>query len=175
MTAGWWIGTALAFIGAITGNLKFIQGTSLTNGRELSLDDRRPGESSTKDEATEASSADSESPSPASSGVMAHMLGGGLAGGICGLLLGASLLVFWFSLAYSPFAPQTVSSAVTVEREQAPESTRPRNVFRSRSPILLYLCLAPAAIGIIAGASAFGVIGIRYRGAKPKRCSEKNE
>lgn len=155
--AGWYVGTLLFFFGAVTGRLRFINGTSL--GGSSTQTSEEPTTSS--DGAVV--SAKPEQPKE-QSGVLGFVFVCGLAGGFLGLLLGANLLTFWFSLAYSPFAPKQVVSSVEVVHERQPGSTFKRPVMRSSHPISLYLCLTPAAVGILAGVTAAGVIALKYRG-----------
>jgi len=153
---GWYAGTLLFFIAAVTGKLRFINGKGLGNLSTQSADspttsnDEAPASGRTM-RYKEASSA------------LGFVFAGGLAGGMVGFLLGANLLIFWFSLAYSPFAPKQVASSIEVVREDRPGSVFKRPVMRSSHPVSLYICLTPAAIGILAGATAAGIITLKYR------------
>ena len=153
---GWSIGTLLFFFAAVTGRLRFINVTSLGGSSTQTSEEPTTG----KHGAVVA--AKPEQPRE-QSGVLGFVFVCGLAGGFLGLLLGANLLAFWFSLAYSPFAPKEVVSSVEVVHEQQPGSVVKRPVMRSSHPISLYLCLTPAAVGILAGATAAGVIALKYR------------
>lgn len=154
--AGWYVGTLLFLFGAVTGRLRFINGTSLGNSST------QTSEKPTTSNDGAVVSANPKQPKERS-GVLGFVFVCGLAGGFLGLLLGANLLTFWFSLAYSPFAPKQVASFVEVAHERQPGSTFKRPVMRSSHPISLYLCLTPAAVGVLAGVTAAGVIAIKYR------------
>lgn len=155
--AGWYVGTLLFFIGAVTGRLRFINGTSLGSRSAQTTEEVTASNDGV------AVPSNPEQPKEQSS-VLGFVFAGGLAGGVLGFLLGANLLIFWFSLAYSPFAPKQVVSSVEVVHEQQPGSVVKRPVMRSSHPISLYLCLTPAAVGILAGVTAAGVIALKYRG-----------
>ena len=91
-------------------------------------------------------------------------INGTLVGGFCSLLFGASLVVFFFSLAYSPYAPKRVVSSVKVER---PNYELPRrNRISSDHPVAVYVCLVPGVVGAIAGAVAGSVVWVMYRDEK---------
>lgn len=155
--AGWYVGTILFFVGAVTGRLRFVNGTGLGSSF------RRAAQVATSGSDKAAVPAKPERHKEPGS-VLKCLVAGGLAGGFIGFLLGANLLIFWFSLAYSPFAPKQVVSSVQVVREQQPGSVFKRSVMRSSHPVSLYLCLTPAAVGILAGATTAGVIAFKYRG-----------
>lgn len=155
--AGWYIGTLLFFFGAATGRLRFINGTSRGSRSTQTTD-----QATTRNDQAAVPS-NPEQPREQSS-APGFVFAGGLAGGVLGLLLGANLLTFWFSLAYSPFAPKAVVSSVEVVHERQPGSVVKRPAMRSSHPISLYLCLTPAAVGILAGVTAAGVIALKYRG-----------
>jgi hypothetical protein len=153
--AGWYCGTLLFFVGAVTGQLRVLNGTSLRSHS------RQPTSESTTSN-HEASVLAEPRPDRAPADVLKCLFAGGLAGGFLGFLLGANLLVFWFSLAYSPFAPRQVVSSVKVVREQQPGSVFKRPVLRSSHPVSLLLCLAPAAGGALTGAAVAAVIALKY-------------
>ncbi|MCC9608956.1 hypothetical protein LOC68_07660 [Blastopirellula sp. JC732] len=156
--AGWYLGTILFFLGAVTGRLRFINGTSLGSSSGGTADESTAQE----EKAVAALKAEQVKET---SGVLGSAFAGGLAGGVLGLLLGANLLTFWFSLAYSPFAPQQVVSSVEVVHESQPAgSVFKRPIMRSSHPIALYLCLTPVALGVVGGATAAGVIALKYQG-----------
>lgn len=155
--AGWYIGTLLFFFGAVTGRLRFINGTGLGSRSTQTAE-----EVTISNDGAAVSAKPEQHKEPSS--VLGFVFAGGLAGAFLGFLLGANLLTFWFSLAYSPFAPKEVVSSVEVVHEQQPGSVFKRPVMRSSHPISLYLCLAPASVGVLAGATAAGVIVLKYRG-----------
>jgi hypothetical protein len=154
--AGWYAGTILLFIASVTGRLRFMNGTRLGG-----LSTQSAQQPETRNDRAAASETSDQHKEPSSG--LSFIFVGGLAGGFLGFLLGANLLIFWFSLAYSPFAPKQVVSSVEIVREQRPGSVFKRPVMRSSHPISLYLCLTPAAIGILAGATAAGIIALKYR------------
>lgn len=84
---------------------------------------------------------------------------GGLAGGFLGMLLGSTLLFFWFSLSYSPFAPAEWGASIGVERVSRPErgfgETRLRHT--TNQPIGLFLFVGPTLTGLIAGGGLGGI------------------
>ena len=154
--AGWYAGTILFFVAAVSGRLRFINGTGF--GSRLS----QTAEDTTTSNGGTAVSGKADQHKEQSS-ALSFISAGGLAGGVLGFLLGANLLIFWFSLAYSPFAPKQVVSSVEVVREERPGSVFKRPVMRSSHPVSLYICLTPAAIGILAGATVAGIIVLKYR------------
>jgi hypothetical protein len=82
---------------------------------------------------------------------------GGLVGGFLGLMLGGSLLLLWFSLAYSPFAPGSWASTITVETI-GHDTARPRKrVLTTDHPVALYAFGGPIVFGAVVGAVACGV------------------
>jgi len=149
---GWYIGTILFFIGAITGQLRFTSGSARSKGsisQDQPVADDQSGETG--------ASADSSAKPGKRSGVLSGALSFGFFGGLLGAIVGGSLLIFWFSLAYSPFAPQSVTETAEVRRERNPGSARPQNVHRSSDPMVLYLCVTPAVLGAAAGAVSGGI------------------
>ena len=141
---GWYSGTALFFMGAILGKLRFLNGTALGSGSKQLADSSAT---------TEANDATTEIPSQSDeqSSIPGFIFACGLAGGFLGLLLGGSLLVFSISYAYSPFASQKAVSSVKVVQEQTLGTAIRRPVILSNHPVTLYLCLTPAVLGAIAG------------------------
>lgn len=156
---GWYVGTALFFIGAICGKFRFINGSALS-GRS-----KQPADTSAFTEANDAT-AKAPARSNEQSSIPGFVFACGLAGGFLGLLLGGSLLVFTTSYAYSPFASQKTVSSVRVVQEQGPGSAVRRPVIQNSHPVALYICLTPAVLGIIAGAVGGGVITLKYREGK---------
>lgn len=155
--AGWYAGTLLFFIGAASGRLKFINGSGFGGGSSRALPQTISAEA---DPIVEKPDEPQDNQNSFLNGVVV----GGLVGGGLGLLLGANLLIFWFSLAYSPFAPKPVVSSVEVVQERQPGSVFKRPVMRSSHPVSLYICLTPAVVGACAGAIALGVISLKYSG-----------
>lgn len=160
--AGWYLGTILFFFGAVTGRLRFINGTGLG-----SMAGQVTQEATARD--NPAATDTKHKPQNERSSVLKWVAAGGLAGGFLGFLLGANLLIFWFSLAYSPFAPKQVVASVKVVQEPRPGSVFKRPVLQSNHPVALYLCLTPAAAGTLAGAIAAAVIAFRERPGAGRR------
>lgn len=75
---------------------------------------------------------------------------GSLIGAFLGLLLGASFLLLWFSLTYSPFAPGGWASSVTLEWLNIPPEL-PEPVLATDHPVALYTFCVPIALGAIVG------------------------
>ncbi|MCA9017508.1 MAG: hypothetical protein KDA77_19450 [Planctomycetaceae bacterium] len=81
----------------------------------------------------------------------------GFAGGFAGLMLGGSLLLFWFSLAYSPFAPAGWASSVNVEQRADSLLVENQEVMTTTHPVALYAFGIPIALGATGGAVLGGV------------------
>ena len=90
-------------------------------------------------------------------GVLSSMGGFGLVGGIIGLLTGASFALLWFSIAYSPFAPQCWVSSVSVERTMKTDSASGETTFTTRHPVAIYAFGAPIVLGVATGMIVGGV------------------
>ena len=153
--AGWYGGTLLFFFGAVTGQLRVLNGTSLKSHSRQPTSESKTGN---HEAAVLAEPRQHRAPGD----FLKCLFAGGLAGGFLGFLLGANLLIFWFSLAYSPFAPRQVVLSVKVVHEQQPGSVFKRPVLRSSHPVSLLLCLTPAAGGALTGAAAAAVIALKY-------------
>jgi hypothetical protein len=86
---------------------------------------------------------------------------GAAGGGLLGAMLGGTLLLLWFSLAYSPFSPAEWGSSVTLETNRMiPRSSgSPRGwaVHTTNHPVALYLFLVPTLAGAASGALLAGV------------------
>ncbi len=148
---GWYIGTALFFVAAIFGKLRFINGTAF--GDRL---DRPAMKSADAD--GDGTTATTSSPSDENSGVLGFIFACGLAGGFLGLLFGGSLLVFPMSYAYSPFANSEAVSSVKVVEERASDSGTRWSIVQIKHPVTLYLCLTPAVLGVVAGRWVVGLL-----------------
>lgn len=92
-------------------------------------------------------------------GFVASTLLGGCGGALLGLLLGGSLLLIWFSLTYSPFAPQEWVASVEVERRRVDRPYH-QSGLSTDHPIAMYAFGAPIALGAAAGAVLGGVCGV---------------
>ncbi|MBX3442038.1 MAG: hypothetical protein KF774_06505 [Planctomyces sp.] len=77
--------------------------------------------------------------------------------GFLGAMLGGTLLLFWFSLAYSPFLPAGSQPAVKVERdtraEQPRGESRPRLIHATGNPVATALFFVPVIAGATGGAA----------------------
>ncbi|ODA35525.1 hypothetical protein [Planctopirus hydrillae] len=152
---GWYLGTAIFLFGAVTGQLRFINGTSL--GNHLSEAVQKSGAGAMTEP-----SGDDDKAGRDRYGFFRGVLVCGFLGSLLGFFVGANLLIFWFSLAYSPFSPRTVASSVEVVRERQPGTVFDRPVLRSNHPIALTLGLIPTACGALAGAATGGFISLRH-------------
>jgi hypothetical protein len=96
-------------------------------------------------------------PSPGT--VLGSAAAGGVGGGFLGMFLGSTLLFFWFSLAYSPFAPAEWGASISVERVERPERSAGDALVRhgTNHPIALYLFLGPTLTGLTAGGLLGGI------------------
>ncbi|MBN73010.1 MAG: hypothetical protein CME32_27460 [Gimesia sp.] len=148
MHCGWWVGVGLALTGAVT--------------RKRSTQTKTVGEQTTADADTE--SADLARPESGKwktvgkrSGVLSSIAFFGCAGGFAGLMLGGSLLLLWFSLAYSPFAPAGWASSVKVEQRAGSLLPENKEVMTTTHPVALYAFGVPIGLGATAGAIIGGV------------------
>lgn len=93
-------------------------------------------------------------------GFLASTALGGLGGSLVGGMFGATLILLWFSLTYSPFAPQGWGSSVSVERRRVTASGRREPVLTTDHPVAVYAFGIPFVLGGIAGAVFGGVGGV---------------
>jgi hypothetical protein len=84
-------------------------------------------------------------------GVLGSIGVGSLAGALLGLFLGGSLLLLWFSITYSPFAPAEWVESVSLEKQPIDGALRERRVATTRHPIALYAFVGPIVVGAAAG------------------------
>lgn len=91
------------------------------------------------------------------SGIFSSIAFFGFAGGFAGLMLGGSLLLLWFSLAYSPFAPAGWASSVNVEQRANSRLVENQEVMTTTHPVALYAFGIPIALGVAGGAVLGGV------------------
>jgi hypothetical protein len=82
-----------------------------------------------------------------------------LIGSLVGVIAGASLVVPWFSIAQSPFAPKGWHESIKVEQQRVPGSSVKRNVHTSSHPLVIKLFLYSAALGAAAGGT-FATVGV---------------
>lgn len=86
----------------------------------------------------------------------------GFMGAILGMLMGASFLLLWFSITYSPFAPPEWVSSVSVEKRNRSAGERRESGFATDHPVALIAFGAPIALGATAGA-VLGAVGGVYQ------------
>ncbi|WP_145082633.1 hypothetical protein [Aureliella helgolandensis] len=158
--AGWYGGTILFFLGALTGRLSFINGAS-TKGQSEETDEV-PARSNTLSKARLSRAASSTEGS-----FLGHVAGGALAGGILGGIFGASLLVFWFSFACSPLSTANIASSVEFVPHSPVGGKLARTQVQTQHPIALELCLTPAVVGSVCAAIAGGILYYKYRPEDP--------
>lgn len=92
---------------------------------------------------------------------------GGFFGGLLGTWIGASLILLWFSLTYSPFAPQDWVASVSVEHQRVGTSARKEPVAVSDHPVALYAFGLPLAIGVFGGALFGGIVRVSEEETDP--------
>lgn len=182
---GWYAGTLLFFVGAAWGKLRMIQGTSLggfKGDRDGTGQVSEAASENKRNTSVERKSAPKLSLKVRVGSVCKGAFVGGLAGGFLGVLLGGSLLVFWFSIAYSPFAPTGRAANVVGQTNMEPRSAQRRMrepgarlTIRSSNRGGLYLCLVPTVIGIAAGAIGLGTIAFIYPEEQRKEIDSENE
>jgi hypothetical protein len=99
-------------------------------------------------------------------GVLGSIGVGGLIGGFLGLMLGGSLLLLWFSIACSPFAPEGWFSSISVETVGSEIRLPRERAATARHPAALYAFFAPIVLGAVAGAAICGVGTVLERSAE---------
>lgn len=143
--AGWVFGVGIALLGAI---VKFRKSRKKRS--------RKPQDHTEQDANALQKSEKGRRLGPVASSALGS-LGGGLLGGI----IGGTLIMLWFSLTYSPFAPHEWVSSVSVERRRTGVSGRKELVHTTDHPVALYAFGVPLVLGGIAGA-VFGGLGGVY-------------
>lgn len=155
---GWYAGTLLAFAGAVTGNVRFANGASLRIRDNLEATTRNNSRGSRQRETGDRErTVTNKLPSSSSAGVLGGMFWMGLLGGFLGIMLGGSLLMFWFSLSYSPYAPAGWGSSVSIAKDPIPGSVISRHSHQTNHPVALKLLYLPALTGAVIGATFGGV------------------
>lgn len=89
--------------------------------------------------------------------IVSAMWGGGF-GTILGAALGVTFVLLWFSIAYSPFAPQDWVSSISVERQPVSTSVREEPFAVSGHPVVLFAFALPVAVGALCGAVFGGIV-----------------
>jgi hypothetical protein len=87
-------------------------------------------------------------------GILGSMGVGAAGGALLGLLLGGNLLLLWFSVAYSPFAPGGWASSISTEEVRTNSSILERSVAATSHSAALYALFGP----IVVGAASFALI-----------------
>jgi len=91
-----------------------------------------------------------EEPQGTRHGVLGSMFWCGVIGTVLGVMLGLSFVLLWFSVAYSPIAPESwVKSIKTVEHRR-PNGRREHGV-SSNHPMLWYAFGIPVGLGTVSG------------------------
>ena len=90
-------------------------------------------------------------------GLLASAAWGGFVGALLGGMLGATFVLLWFSITYSPFAPSEWVSSVSVERQHVGTSRRKEPVALTDHPVAVIAFGTPLILGTIAGAVFGGV------------------
>lgn len=85
------------------------------------------------------------------------MWGGGF-GALLGAALGVTFVLLWFSIAYSPFAPQGWASSISVERQPVSTSVREEPFAVSGHPVVLFAFGLPVVVGTLSGAVFGGIV-----------------
>lgn len=147
---GWIGGALIAFLGALTGHVRFFRGHA-ENVDSGETNEKVLGRSEIAAATPELLTDDHSQVHVVTMGPVKTIAIFTLAGLILGMVLGASLVVPWFSIAYSPFAPQGWQESVKVEQKRTPGTPVKRNVHTSSHPVIAYLFLVPAGLGAVVG------------------------
>lgn len=156
---GWYIGTGLFLFGALTGRMRMLNQHKWSTLDKAVTDQENIASAKQESPVCETDQVECD----AKQGWQSWFLGGALAGGIIGFLFGASLLVFFFSWAYSPFATRDAVQAVDVVTQSLPNSTRQHSFLAAKGWLPVLLCLVPSAIGSTAGALLLSVLYVREK------------
>jgi hypothetical protein len=145
---GWIFGVGVALFGVVMKRLQ-----------KLRKQRTRTGEKP-EDKPLQQETSQQETPKGRRHGLLASMAWGGFGGALLGGMLGATFILLWFSLTYSPFAPQEWVSSVSVERQRTGASGREEPVLTTDHPVAAYAFGIPLVLGGIAGAVFGGVAGV---------------
>lgn len=146
MHCGWFVGVGLALVGALT------QKRAAHNRGVVK---RMEAESQPADLATPESG--NWKTIGKKSSLFSSITFFGCAGGFAGLMLGGALLLCWFSLAYSPFAPAGWASSINVEQRADSRLIENEEVLTTKHPVALYAFGVPILLGATGGAILGGV------------------
>ncbi|WP_417386511.1 hypothetical protein [Gimesia sp.] len=146
MHCGWFVGVGLALIGAFTPK-RAVHNRGIVKRTEA---ESQPADLTTPESGNWKTIGKR-------SGILSSIAFFGFAGGFAGLMLGGSLLLFWFSLAYSPFAPPGWAGSVNVEQRANGHLIENENVMTTTHPVALYAFGLPIGLGATAGMILGGV------------------
>jgi uncharacterized membrane protein len=93
-------------------------------------------------------------------GLFASAAWGAFFGSVLGALLGATFILLWFSVAYSPFSPKDWGASVTVETQRGAAVRRERTVAVTDHPVALFAFGLPVVLGAVSGAVFGAVVGV---------------
>jgi hypothetical protein len=148
MHGGWIVGAALFFAAGVAHHLR-----SGLSGRS-EADGGKDGTRTRKKVKEAMSSSFNVTINGRPAGILGSIGVGAAGGALLGLLLGGNLLLLWFSVAYSPFAPGGWASSISTEQIHIDSSVRERPVAATSHPVALYALFGP----IVIGATSFALI-----------------
>ncbi len=167
---GWMVGSLVGLVGVLTGKLKFYgegwvprrlggrdqveESFDAPTKRAGNLEGDRSGE----EQSSASKMPTEESTEGKRSSVISSTLFFGFAGGFAGVVLGGTLLLFFFWIAYSPLASSTVAGSVEVVRERTTSHALTQPVMKTKHPVAVWLVLAPTLLGVAVGGIT-GAIG----------------
>lgn len=93
---------------------------------------------------------ESEHPQGKKHGVLGSMAWAGAIGTFLGVMLGLTFVLFWFSITYSPFAPQSWVESVRTVEHRRPDGRREQGI-TSNHPVLWYAFGIPVGLGAATG------------------------
>jgi hypothetical protein len=138
MDGGWLVGAGFALVAALV---------EIRRRRAKQLASRKQGHET---------SAQGREHYPRPRTVLGSMVAGAAGFGLLGAILGATLLLFWFSLVYSPFSPAGWGASVNLEVDRtsfpSQSPTRGRIMHTTNHPVALYLFFVPVLVGAGGGA-----------------------
>lgn len=103
---------------------------------------------------------DQVSPEVGRKGFLISAAWGGFFGTLLGAALGVTFILLWFSITYSPFAPQSWVSSVSVENQRVEPSKTEVPVSVTNHPVALYAFGLPVVLGAIGGAAFGGIVRV---------------
>lgn len=142
MHRGWYVGVALALLGAISQRARNVRKRKSQSGEPSQNQPKQASRNGRR------------------LGFVASTLWGGLGGALLGGMFGATLILLWFSLTYSPFAPQGWVESVSVERQRTDRAGHEERVLTTDHPVVMYAFGVPLACGAFTGAMLGGVFRV---------------